>query len=136
MVFDDSPEPASASTGRTPDADEDTRVIEQPVAKNPQTALLSHSALLSRRQDNLAPPMQSIPMPSRPTETEMQHLLTQQRTQTESPNADQIIAGEGPLTPRNNAGPFVFDGSGSRTGSRRQLVVPGHTLDEISDGIE
>lgn len=105
---------------------------------------LSISSLLSRRHDrtaspasnNLSPPMQNIPMPSRPTESEMNDFLAQQRTRTESPNAEQIIAGEGPLTPRNNAGPFVFDGSGSRTGSRRQLNVPSQSLDEISDGVE
>lgn len=30
-----------------------------------------------------------------------------------------VISGEGPLTPRNNAGPFVFDGSAGRSGGRR-----------------
>lgn len=113
-----------------------------PVPNTPSN--ISNSSLLARRHDrtvspasnNLSPSMQSIPMPSRPTESEMNDFLAQQRTRTESPNAEQIIAGEGPLTPRNNAGPFVFDGSGSRTGSRRHLNVPSQSLDEISDGIE
>ncbi|KAK5939251.1 hypothetical protein PMZ80_008554 [Knufia obscura] len=119
---------------------EDTQIVDAPSA--PQNNH-SSSSLLSRRQDrisppddNMPPPMNGIPMPARPTETEMHNHLAQQRTQTESPNAEQIIAGEGPLTPRNNAGPFVFDGSGSRTGSRRHLNVPHHSLDEISDGVE
>lgn len=108
-------------------------------------ATLSNSSLLSRRQDkttpsssdNLSPPMTNIPMPSRPSEEEMQDHLAQQRTQTDTTNADQIIAGEGPLTPRNNAGPFVFDGSGTRTGPRRVLNVTDiRSLDEISDGVE
>lgn len=120
--------------------DETQISVEQP-AMNPQAGT-SSSSLLSRRQERafsppahgLSPPVQSIPMPTRPTETEMQQHLAQQRTQTESPNAEQIIAGEGPLTPRNNAGPFVFDGSGSRTGNtRRHLHVPSQSLDEISD---
>lgn len=118
----------------------------QPVAIS-QPAL-SNSGLLSRRQDrpalgpaigsdNLSPPVNTIPMPKRPTEAEMEDMLAQQRTQTETPNSELIIAGEGPLTPRNNAGPFVFDGSGSRTGSRRQLVVPDtRSLNELRDGVD
>lgn len=116
----------------------------QPVAVS-QPAL-SNSGLLSRRQDrpslgpaigsdSLSPPVNNISMPKRPTEAEMEDMLAQQRTQTETPNSELIIAGEGPLTPRNNAGPFVFDGSGSRTGSRRQLVVPDtRSLNELRDG--
>ncbi|KAK5098357.1 hypothetical protein LTS08_006490 [Lithohypha guttulata] len=138
VIYDD-PEPAGATSDGSAD---ETRITE--VAPNIHTSL-SNSSLLARRQDriaspaggNLSPPVQTIPMPARPTETEMHHILAQQRTQTESPNADQIIAGEGPLTPRNNAGPFVFDGSGSRMGSRRHLNVPSQSLDELSsDGIE
>lgn len=106
------------------------------------------TGLLSRRQDrptmttasssgHLSPPVNIIAMPKRPTEAEMQDLLTQQRTQVESPNAELIISGEGPLTPRNNAGPFVFDGSGSRTGSRRALAVPDtRPLNELGDSID
>lgn len=133
-----SPPPADT---KEPAPVEDTPVADASVA--PQQNL-SPSSLLARRHDratppradNLAPPVNGIPMPARPTETEMSDQLAHQRTQTESPNADQIIAGEGPLTPRNNAGPFVFDGSGSRTGSRRHLNLPSQSLDEISDGIE
>lgn len=33
-----------------------------------------------------------------------------------TPTSADIIAGEGPLTPRNDAGPFVFDGSAGRVG--------------------
>lgn len=106
------------------------------------------SGLLSRRQggptlappmgsDSLSPPVNVIPIPKRPTEAEMEDMLAQQRTQTETPGSELIIAGEGPLTPRNNAGPFVFDGSGSRTGSRRQLVVPDtRPLNELRDATD
>lgn len=121
--------------------DENTETLEAPI---PQNSSLSNSSLLARRHDrttsptsdSLSAPVNGIAMPTRPTETEMEDHLAQQRTQTESPNAEQIIAAEGPLTPRNNAGPFVFDGSGSRTGSRRLLNAPSQSLDEISDGIE
>lgn len=139
------PDADQASASNEPSAGEDgtndaTFVGDgQPTTSLPTS--MSNSSLLSRRQeralspsDSLAPPVQNIPMPTRPTETEMQQQLAQQRTQTESPNAEQIIAGEGPLTPRNNAGPFVFDGSGSRTANtRRHLHVPSQSLDEISN---
>lgn len=122
---------------------EDTHVSDVPAVSNPQINL-SNSSLLSRRNERpnsppasgLSPPISTIVMPTRPTESEIKSHLAQQRTQTESPNAEQIIAGEGPLTPRNNAGPFVFDGSGSRTAGRRHLNVPAQSLGEISDGIE
>jgi E3 ubiquitin-protein ligase DMA1/2 len=41
---------------------------------------------------------------------------------TATPTSADIIGGEGPLTPRNNAGPFVFDGSAGR-GSGRGLTA-------------
>jgi len=135
-IVSDEEEAGPAATNGDPHG-EDTQVADAPPA--PQTTN-STSSLLSRRQDrtslpenNLSPTLNGILMPARPTETEMQDHLAQQRTEIESPSADQIIAGEGPLTPRNNAGPFVFDGSGS---SRRQLDIPHQSLDEISDGIE
>lgn len=118
----------------------------QPVAVPQPTQ--NASGLLSRRQDrptlapaigsdSLSPPVNVISMPKRPTEAEMQDILALQRTQTETPGNELIIAGEGPLTPRNNAGPFVFDGSGSRTGSRRQLVVPdARSLNELRDEVD
>lgn len=38
---------------------------------------------------------------------------------TATPTAADIIGGEGLLTPRNDAGPFVFDGSAGRASARR-----------------
>lgn len=134
---------AEAARVESPTDDRDATVILPTVSVPAATS--SNSSLLSRRQDrtttatsdNLSPPMGNIPMPSRPSEAEMQDHLAQQRTRTESPNGDRIIAGEGPLTPRNNAGPFVFDGSGSRTGSRRVLnATEPRNLADLSDGIE
>ena len=91
------------------------------------------SGLLARRQatNPSSPTLQSvnaIDMPRRASnDVEMNGvLLSEQRTRTETPDsAEQIIAGEGPLTPRNNAGPFVFDGSAGRssTGSGRRVVA-------------
>lgn len=36
-----------------------------------------------------------------------------------TPNASEILIADGPMTPTNNAGPFVFDGSAGRTAGRR-----------------
>jgi len=35
------------------------------------------------------------------------------------PDRGDVVVGEGPLTPRNNAGPFVFDGSAGRGNDQR-----------------
>ncbi|KAK4937888.1 hypothetical protein LTR66_015146 [Elasticomyces elasticus] len=99
-------------------------------------------SLLSRRQQQTSAtvnspdsiPSSGIAMPPRPSEVDLQNHLDQQRTQLETPGADQIIAGEGPLTPRNNAGPFVFDGSGSR--SNGGIGRGFRSLDDASDEIE
>lgn len=130
-----------------PDGEDIQRTNTSTPIAVPQPAL-NTNGLLSRRQDrptmssatvsgHLSPPVNIIAMPTRPTEAEMQDLLTQQRTNVETPNGELIISGEGPLTPRNNAGPFVFDGSGSRTGSRRQLAVPdSRPLNELGDSTD
>lgn len=128
-------EESHGANGPGAPAGEDPPDVDGPAHIAVPQPTLSAGGLMSRRQDrptmspatasgHLSPPVNIIAMPKRPTEAEMQDLLTQQRTQVESPNGELVISGEGPLTPRNNAGPFVFDGSGSRTGSRRALAVP------------
>ena len=98
------------------------------------THSIGNSGLLARRQAaNPASPevrsVNGIDMPNRPNEVEMSNVLEEQRTRTETPDvAEQIIAGEGPLTPRNNAGPFVFDGSAGRN-SGRVVAIP-----EVTEG--
>ena len=89
--------------------------------------------LLARRQaTNPGSPelqtLNAIDMPSRTSnDVDMNGgPLSEQRTRSETPDiVEQIIAGEGPLTPRNNAGPFVFDGSAGRgdSGSGRRVVA-------------
>lgn len=91
----------------------------------------------SSEVDHSSSALSALPMPARPSQAEMADLLEQQRTQAGSPDQQQIIAGEGPLTPRNNAGPFVFDGSGSRAGSRRRINAPEtRNLSEVSDSVD
>ena len=90
---------------------------------------LRMSGLLARRQatHTVSPELTTmngnIDMPDRPDEDEMGIQLEQQRTNTETPDPTDITAGEGPLTPRNDAGPFVFDGSAGRSDAR-SLNVP------------
>lgn len=38
-----------------------------------------------------------------------------------TPTINDILTTEGPLTPRNDAGPFVFDGSAGRASGRRMM---------------
>jgi hypothetical protein len=118
----DRPQTAQNLNGMIQDAEMTTD--EQPAA----TLSMADSGLLTRRAaTNPASPeiaaVNGIEIPSRLDENEIHHNLEYQRTNTESPNGDQIIAGEGPLTPRNNAGPFVFDGSGG-SGAQRP-IIPG-----------
>ena len=94
------------------------------------------SGLLARRQASIPASNElsmnsNIDMPDRANETEMGAHLEQQRTYTQTPDPAEIIAGEGPLTPRNDAGPFVFDGSAGRSDAR-QLFVP--SLAQVADG--
>jgi len=103
----------------------------------PSLAPLKTTGLLARRQaaNPSSPEVQdmngNIDMPDRPDDDDMQVQLEHQRTRTQTPDAEQANAAEGPLTPRNNAGPFVFDGSAGSSGGR-QLVVPG--IPEVTDG--
>lgn len=135
-------ESAARAGSNDMDIDPVTSTPEQPQAdvamQGVQSAPIPASSLLARRaaantgtQDPQS--VNGINMPSRPNQEELETQLTQQQTRTESPNADQIIASEGPLTPRNDAGPFVFDGSGG-SGVTRRLTVP--SLPEITEGTQ
>lgn len=113
-------EPATNASEAIQEAEANTN------GSQPASVSMTDSGLLARRAaTNPASPdiaaVNGIEIPARPDENEIQHPLDQQMTNIESPNEDVIIAGEGPLTPRNNAGPFVFDGSGG-SGARRLLI--------------
>ena len=47
------------------------------------------------------------------------------RLNTATPDAAEILSGEGPLTPRNNAGPFILDGSAGRPSGHRGVIPAG-----------
>ena len=106
----------SMQTGDNGDKTDHLSTSEEPAA--PVAAPEANPASPEVRSVN------SIDMPNRPNDVEMGNNLEEQRTRTETPDAaEQIIAEEGPLTPRNNAGPFVFDGSAGR-GSGRVVAIP------------
>lgn len=90
----------------------------------PQTTT---SGLLSRRQtsnSSTAAAMTSvngIEIPRSATTAQLAPVSsdTPGTLRTATPTSADIIGGEGPLTPRNDAGPFVFDGSAGRASGRR-----------------
>lgn len=92
-----------------------------------QSREVASPGLLARRHESnpSSPEIASvnpIDMPVRRENGVMGRTLQPELTRTVSSNTEDIIAGEGPLTPRNNAGPFVFDGSAGR--DARRLTVP------------
>lgn len=84
------------------------------------------SGLLSRRQATNpdSPEINSvsgaIDMPQRNSSTGSRL----EPTRTETPDGERIINGEGPLTPRNDVGPFILDGSAGRASGRRVVAIP------------
>ncbi|KEF53494.1 uncharacterized protein A1O9_10469 [Exophiala aquamarina CBS 119918] len=98
---------------------------------NHSPASLRNGGLLARRQASNPSSSEvrsmngNIEMPDQPEANEVNAQLEHQRTRTQTPDHEQAVgSGEGPLTPRNNAGPFVFDGSAGRSDAV-QLQVPG-----------
>jgi hypothetical protein len=121
------------STSEEAVADEPTTttnvIVTPPAQSDSSDEPRATTGLLARRQANnpgspeVASMNGGIDMPGRPNDVEMSNALDEQRTRTETPDgsrvasAEAVISGEGPLTPRNNAGPFVFDGSAGRGGA-------------------
>jgi E3 ubiquitin-protein ligase DMA1/2 len=110
---------------------DDAVVVDAPPvpANNHRTEareVVSPGLLARRRGSNPGSPeigsINAIDMPGRRENGTMGSSLQPELMRTVSPNTEDIIAGEGPLTPRNNAGPFVFDGSAGR--DARRLTVP------------
>ena len=93
------------------------------------TPQLSTSGLLSRRQtstNTTTTPSQGaavngIEIPGSSTAGQLSNIVTNEAAGTlraATPTSADVIGGEGPLTPRNDAGPFVFDGSAGRASAR------------------
>lgn len=128
------PQDASPLSLNTDSANASSSIAHPPQAANEASNSphsLRGSGLLARRQatHTTSPEVQtmhtSIDIPARGDEDDVNGQLEHQRTRTQTPEPEQgVTSGEGPLTPRNDAGPFVFDGSAGRTDAR-QLEVPG-----------
>lgn len=91
-------------------------------------ATMRNAGLLSRRVagNSIAADLHSVNSNTEQSEQSNEDTMDAHHEQTriQTPDPDLIISGEGPLTPRNNAGPFVFDGSAGRSDAGR-LEVPG-----------
>jgi hypothetical protein len=109
-----------------PDVDHEMGTIDESAGESTSHQPTSLSALLARRQA-AQPASEEIASvngidllnqlaPSTTNTTEVDRLGAA------TPEVGEVLPGEGPLTPRNDAGPFVFDGSGGRSSGRR--VVP------------
>jgi hypothetical protein len=112
-----------------PDADHEAAAIDESVRDSNNHQPVPVSGLLARRQ--AAQPasgeiayVNGIEMPNglAPSTTNATDV---DRSGAATPDAGEVLTREGPLTPRNNAGPFVFDGSAGRSGSRRAIPSNG-----------
>ncbi|TVY19895.1 E3 ubiquitin-protein ligase DMA1 [Lachnellula arida] len=79
---------------------------------------------------------------SRPRGTHLERpdpRIGQSRSRTPSPNgipsslSDALVGTEGPMTPRNDAGPFVFDGSAGRSSGSRLASLTAMNLSVAAD---
>ncbi len=65
--------------------------------------------------------------------------LERHSTRTPSPNglssslSEQVTSGEGPMTPRNDAGPFIFDGSAGRAADGRLVELASMNIDAAAN---
>jgi hypothetical protein len=120
-------------SGVTEDAGSASNVVVTPAAEVAvPDGLGRNSALLSRRHASnpgspeIASVSNAIDVPRRSGETKP----TLEAARTQTPDGERVIHGEGPLTPRNDAGPFILDGSAGRASGRRVVAI-----NEITDGM-
>lgn len=112
-------QPPAPSTGSA------VATITAPNESSAADGLARNSTLLSRRQANkpaspeIASVSNAIDVPGRSGSSGAN--LEPARTQT--PDGERIINGEGPLTPRNDAGPFILDGSAGRASGQRVIAI-------------
>lgn len=81
-----------------------------------------NSTLLSRRQAN-KPASPEIASVSNAIDVPGRSGANLEPTRTQTPDGERIISGEGPLTPRNDVGPFILDGSAGRGSTNRVVAI-------------
>jgi E3 ubiquitin-protein ligase DMA1/2 len=99
----------------------DQTITSIPPAPAPANGLLSRRQTSNSTNSPAIPAVNGIEIP-RPSTTAQLAVVSSDTPgtfRTTTPTSADLIGGEGPLTPRNDAGPFVFDGSAGRaTGGR------------------
>jgi E3 ubiquitin-protein ligase DMA1/2 len=119
---------AISTDSNMPDADQEAGSIDEGAGESTSNQQTSLSALLARRQaaQLASGEIASVNGIELPNQLALSTTNTTEvdRLSAATPDAGEVLSGEGPLTPRNNAGPFVFDGSGGRSSGRR--AVPAH----------
>jgi hypothetical protein len=120
---------AISTDNNMPDADQETGSIDEGTGELTSNQPTSLSALLARRQ--AAQPasgevalVNGIDMPNQLT-LSTTNTTEADRLGADTPDVGEVLSGEGPSTPRNNAGPFVFDGSGGGSAGRRAVPANG-----------
>lgn len=74
-----------------------------------------------------------------PPGNHVERILSNGRTRTPSPNGTSssldvaLTTTEGPMTPRNDVGPFIFDGSAGRSGDARMAAIASNNLNPTAD---
>lgn len=63
-----------------------------------------------------------LPRPMTPTESTLQEQNITSNRLSSGQEATELLTSDGPLTPTNNAGPFVFDGSAGRAAGQRAVA--------------
>jgi E3 ubiquitin-protein ligase DMA1/2 len=135
----DDDESINGDETQEPDANDtampDTSVVVTPAAEGQVNGdhRPRNSALLSRRQvtNPDSPEIASvtassaIDVPRRNGENGP-HL---EPTRTRTPDTERLINGEGPLTPRNDVGPFILDGSAGRRTTSHVVA-----MSEVTEG--
>ena len=111
------------------DADQEMGTIDESVDERTSNQPMTLSGLLARRQAaqpaaGEAASISGIEMPN-PLAPSTTNTTEVDRLGAATPDAGEALSGEGPLTPRNNAGPFVFDGSAGRSSGRRAVAADG-----------
>ena len=81
------------------------------------SATPAHVRLASSSGGNTTTQLNGIDIPNAAISISNHPAASLERVRT--PDTGDVGGGEGPLTPRNDAGPFVFDGSAGRASGRR-----------------